>query len=285
MAGYAECAAQRGANLILFPEAALCGYELDTEHSGEDQMHCRLAEPIPGPASYAMAEVAKENNIYIVFGLSERGDDGKVYNSAAVISPRGILGKYRKMHLNPADKIWAAHGEEPFMFDTEWGKFGIAICYDTYVFPELMRYYAANGCRLHLNPCAVNTIVTARNIREAIEYLSVNNAIFIASANCVGRYKTDKFVGGSNVIGPGKNAPEPHYYVGNAPGTPGSDEQKMIWHIDLTYVNKSWHYDWGRKQPDFVRIYVKLYAEVAAWPCYQNKKSLGFLHSPCLKPL
>ena len=66
MAGYAECAAKKGAHLILFPETALTGYDVDFDHEGDEQMHRQLAEPVPGPSSLALAEVAKEFNIYIV---------------------------------------------------------------------------------------------------------------------------------------------------------------------------------------------------------------------------
>ena len=121
---------------------------------------------------------------------------------------------------------------------------------------------------------SINTGVTAKNIKESLEYNSANNAIFIASSNCTGLYKTDDFVGGSNIIGPGKNAPETHYYAGYAPGTPGSDEQEMyIGTLDLTFVSKSWHHlQWIEENPDFrPQIYIRMYEEIAKLPKYQQK--------------
>ena len=49
--GYIECAAARGANLVVLPETALTGYDADLEHAGDERMHHRLAEPIPGPST------------------------------------------------------------------------------------------------------------------------------------------------------------------------------------------------------------------------------------------
>ena len=88
IAGFAECAAKRGADIVLLPETALSGYDVVDPEGGEC-MHHRLAEPIGGPACQKLGETAKEHGIYIAFGLPERGDDGAVYNSAAVIGPDG----------------------------------------------------------------------------------------------------------------------------------------------------------------------------------------------------
>lgn len=271
MIDYTECAAKRGANLIVFPETALCGYDLDPEFTGIDQMHHRVAETVPGPSSEALAAVAAEHNVYVVYGLSELGADGKVYNSAAVVGPEGVIGSYQKMHLPATEPLWAARGAKPFMFDTEWGKMGVAICYDSYVFTELMRYYRAHGCRMHINPCAVDTSVTAKNIKESVEYNSGNNAIYIASANCTGFHRVNDFVGGSNIIGPAKNVPDIHYYAGSAFGTPGSDEQEMhIGTIDLSYVEKPFlAKQWAETDPDFrPAIYAKMYEELSQLPKY-----------------
>lgn len=278
MKGFAECAAKRGADLVLFPETALTGYDLDPDAVGSEQMHHRLAEPIPGPSSLAMAEVAAEYGIYAVFGLAERADDGTVYNAAAVVGPEGtVLGGYRKMHLPATEPQWAARGCKPFIFETPWGKIGLSICYDTFVFNEIMRYYRACGCRLHLNPCAVDSSVTARNVKDAIEYQAANNAIYIASANCTGRHRVNDFVGGANVVGPGKNVPEVHYYAGCPFGDPGNDQQEMYMStIDLSYTSKPFLAKlWDENEPDFrPDVYAIMYNELLDLPQYK-KSSQG----------
>ena len=74
--GYLECAAARGANLVVLPEAALTGYDADLDHEGDERMHHRLAEPIPGPSTEAVAEATHRLGVYAVFGLAERAEDG-----------------------------------------------------------------------------------------------------------------------------------------------------------------------------------------------------------------
>ena len=97
--GYIECAAARGANLVVLPETALTGYDVVAAPEGEACMHHRLAEPIPGPSTEAVAEVTHRLGVYAVFGLAERAEDGTVYNAAVACGPDGVLGRYRKMHL------------------------------------------------------------------------------------------------------------------------------------------------------------------------------------------
>lgn len=264
--GYIECAAARGANLVVLPETALTGYDADLAHEGDERMHHRLAEPIPGPSTEAVAEVTHRLGVYAVFGLAERAESGTVYNSAAACGPDGVLGRYRKMHLPADEPTWAGRGDEPFMFGTPWGPVGVSICYDTFVFSEIMRYYRANGCRIIANPFAVNTGVTARNIKDSLEYLAANNDVYIASANCTGCALTDDFVGGSSVIGPGKNVPAVHYYAGGPCGAPGSDEQELhLGTVDLSYVDKPFlAKQWADEDPDFrPDVYARWYAELA----------------------
>ena len=218
--GYLECAAARGANLVVLPETALTGYDADLDHEGDERMHHRLAEPIPGPSTEAVAEATHRLGVYAVFGLAERAEDGTVYNAAVACGPDGVLGRYRKMHLPADEPSWAGRGDEPFMFGTPWGPVGVSICYDTFVFSEIMRYYRASGCRLIANPFAVNTGVTARNIKDSLEYLAANNDVYIASANCTGCAISDDFVGGSSVMWGGTTS---------ARGSPAASRTARTW--------------------------------------------------------
>ena len=72
MCEYAECAARRGADLILFPEMSLNGFDyyIDDRISLEDKRS--TAETVDGPACRTMAETAKKYGIYIVFGMAGR---------------------------------------------------------------------------------------------------------------------------------------------------------------------------------------------------------------------
>jgi 5-aminopentanamidase len=119
--GYAKAAAKRGANIIVFPEMALTGYDLDTEHSGNNRMQIAQAETIPGPSSNLLASIAREYNVYIIVGMPEESADGAIYNFTAVIGPDDVLGSYRKIHPFGNENSWCKKGHSPYIIDTEWG--------------------------------------------------------------------------------------------------------------------------------------------------------------------
>ena len=61
------------------------------------ETHLGLAETVPGPSSDAIAALAREHDLYVIFGLPERDaeDSKKLYNAAAVIGPDGVIGTLR----------------------------------------------------------------------------------------------------------------------------------------------------------------------------------------------
>lgn len=238
MEEYCISAGKQGADLILFPETALTGYDNDTDHPRTDKMHCRLAEAIPGCATSRLAEAAKKYNMYIIFGMPEK-DGEEVYNSAAIIRPDGMTQTYRKLHLPFDEATWAVPGDKPVLLDTPWGPVGITICYDTYCFPELIRYYRAMGARLCLNvtacPDAPCTQGAARLSIPAYAYI---NYMFIASANLCGYDKSSYFIGGSGVVGPDVSKGDAFSYLGKSFGEEGCDRPGMyLGTIDLSLAD------------------------------------------------
>lgn len=208
---FSVSAAKRGADIILFPELCLTGYDIYINENISKEKKIALSEVTSGPSTKAVEKIAKENDIYIVFGMAEKvNDSDKLYNSAVAIGPEGIIGAYRKIHPFDLENTWCEKGDKPFMFDTKWGPVSVGICYDTYQFPELMRYYVSKGSRLYLNPTALIEEYTKPNSREAfknyyvptLEYGVLSNTIFIASANLTGFDDEDFFGGGSVIIGP-----------------------------------------------------------------------------------
>ena len=101
-----------------------------------------MVDTLPGALSAPIAEVAKKLGMYVVFPTYERGEErGVVYNSAALIDPRGeVMGVYRKTHLFPTERKsaggWSTPGNKPVVVETELGSIGLMICYDG-DFPEL----------------------------------------------------------------------------------------------------------------------------------------------------
>ncbi|MGE5379635.1 MAG: carbon-nitrogen hydrolase family protein [Methylocystaceae bacterium] len=225
--GFSVAAAKRGADLVLFPEMCLMGYDFFIDEKVNRETKVKATETLAGPSCMALAEVARQYGIYIVFGASEKKDDSDIlYNSAIAIGPDGVIGAYQKIHPFETESIWCEKGEDPFMFDTPWGPISVGICFDTYQFPELMRYYVAKGSRLYLNPTAVVEEIPKECSRQAfinyyaptLEYGVLCNTIFIASANLTGFDGVNYFGGGSAILGPKINAffeTDLNYYAGD----------------------------------------------------------------------
>ena len=97
-------AASQGIELLVFPEEALIGADACTgclAIGGPCDTHVALAETIPGPATDRIARLARELDMYVIFGMAERDPvlARTLYNAAAVIAPDGVMGSYRK--INP----------------------------------------------------------------------------------------------------------------------------------------------------------------------------------------
>ena len=95
-------AAREGANIVCLPELFRTQYFCQRE----DPALFDLAEPIPGPSSNALADVAKQEGVVIIASLFERRAAGIYHNTAAVLERDGsLLGTYRKMHI-PDDPLY-----------------------------------------------------------------------------------------------------------------------------------------------------------------------------------
>lgn len=189
----ARAAAQAGAELLLCPECWLGGY--NAPQAG-------LAETVDGPSASAIAEIARENNLAIVYGFAER--DGEiVYNSAIAIGSNGErLGLYRKLHLfgdfERGEYVPGSGFMPPFTY-CGW-KIGLLICYDV-EFPEAVRHVALAGAELVLIPtalspeygCVPGAIVPAR---------AVENQIYVCYCNHAGEEDGLAYLGGSCLAGP-----------------------------------------------------------------------------------
>jgi predicted amidohydrolase len=192
-------AKKRGAELVIFPELSLTGYVV------RDEIY-ELAERIPGPSTETMEEVAKKNQIHLVFGMPEISakTEATLHNSAVLIGPEGFIGKYHKMYLPThsifEEKRYFRPGYETAVFDTELGKLGLIICYDIY-FPEVTRLTRLKGAEL------IVCISASPGVRRAFfEVLTVARAIentaFLAFVNLAGIQDGLQFWGGSRLIGP-----------------------------------------------------------------------------------
>ena len=141
MAAVVEQAAAAGARLIVLPEAGTTGYVY------RDYAQLRpFLDPIPGKATHALEPIARLYGDYVVVGIAEIDPEtGLAYNTAALIGPDGLVGKYRKMGLNPTDQLFFCPGNLGVpVFDTPLGRIALTICFDD-VYWELSRVAAVKG--------------------------------------------------------------------------------------------------------------------------------------------
>lgn len=243
---YTEAAGRQGVQLLVFPETALTGYDVEEQEVREERMHRKLAEKTPGSATDAVAELAAKYDMYVIFGMAERDvkEEDKVYNAAAVVGPEGFIGTARKIHLPFAEGQWADNGDKPFLFDTPWGPVGVGICYDFYVYPEITRYARAKGARLFVNCTAIATAESkgagGYTGNLSIEYIVSNSAMFVALSNLCGLDACGSwFMGGSGVVGPSQKSVEVFRYSGKWFLEDGADESGMqVTTVDLSDVEK-----------------------------------------------
>src|SRR5258706_127993 len=149
-------AAARGAQIISLHELFRSEYFCRKE----DPDLFNLAEPVPGPATEALAKVAKEKKVVLVVSLFERRAAGVYHNSCAVLDADGsFLGKYRKMHI-PDDplyyeKFYFTPGDLGFPnFQTQYGKIGVQICWDKW-YQEGSRVTALSGAQVIFYPTSI----------------------------------------------------------------------------------------------------------------------------------
>lgn len=189
-------AAAQGADLVVFPELALLGAGSCEECSALEaacETHQRLAETVPGPSSQVLADLAREHDLYIVYGLHEQdaADPTKLYNAAAVVGPEGELGSYRKVHLGEppwvTEGLTFTPGTSLPLFPTRFGPVGVQICYDFWFNPELTRLLALKGARLIA--CPVGSFAAPgrdESMRTSALSRAQENLVHVVVSNSVG---------------------------------------------------------------------------------------------------
>lgn len=119
---------------------------------GHRDGYAAVAEPIPGPSTEAIGEKARKHNMYVVAGLIER-DGSAIYNTGVLIDRQGKLaGKYRKVYL-PREELEGGitPGRSFPVFETDFGKVGIMICYDVF-FTDPAKALAVQGAEILFLP-------------------------------------------------------------------------------------------------------------------------------------
>jgi predicted amidohydrolase len=117
--------------------------------------------------------------------LAERSG-GRLYNSAVLIGPRGVVGVYRKVHLFHEEKLYFTPGDLGLpLFDIRDVKVGLLVCFDHF-FPEAARTLALQGARIICHP---SNLVLPEFGQLTTRVRSIENRVFWILAN---RYGTEE---------------------------------------------------------------------------------------------
>lgn len=196
-------AAAQGAKLMGLPEL------FNTEYFPQelDSKFFDYAETIPGPTTDTIARLCKELDVWVVTPLFEVDSTTSVfYNSAAVIGPQGVMGRYRKRHIPSIpfglEKSYFAPGNVGYpVFETPYGRIGTIICYDRH-FPECYRHLAVKGAEIVFTCANSPTEFSKRNWLPEMQVNATGNGIFIVQTNVVGPEGHHTFFGSSAIVGP-----------------------------------------------------------------------------------
>lgn len=181
-------------NLVILPELSNSGYNFK---NFDEAWECSEVIGQSGSFQDFLAEQAIKRKAYIVSGINEREGD-KLYNTAILVGPEGMAGKYRKMHLFMNEKDIFTPGITGLpVFDLGGYRIGIQICFD-YFFPEPWRILAQQGADLICHP---SNILTS-NPRKVLPALALMNRVYIATANRTGTENDITFNGQSMIIDP-----------------------------------------------------------------------------------
>jgi deaminated glutathione amidase len=183
-------AAAEGARVVALPEVF--------NWRGSKKIEREFAEPIPGPSSAAMAQLAHDLGIYLLAGsiLEEIPGSERAYNTSLLFDPAGkALASYRKIHLFDVDLAngvslresdTRAHGETIAVVKTDLCSMGLSVCYDLR-FPELYRGLASQGVELIFIPSAFTAYTGEAHWETLLRARAIENQAYIIAPDQFGK--------------------------------------------------------------------------------------------------
>ncbi len=185
------------ADIVVLPELAFTGYLFQDR----EELLQVAEDPDESTTVHRLTRLCARNGLQLVTGFAERKAD-KVYNSALVIGPTGIVHRYRKLHLFCTEKEYFDPGDMPLCtWEVKGARIGVMICFD-WVFPEVARALALQGADLLCHPS--NLVLTY--CQQTMRSRSLENAVYSITANRTGHEVRPrgelKFTGQSQILDP-----------------------------------------------------------------------------------
>lgn len=225
-----EKVSKEGADIAVLPEMFCCPYD--------NKWFKKFSEEEGGFAYKAMSNAAKENGIYLVAGTIPELENDKVYNTSFAFDRNGAqIARHRKMHLFDIDVKGGQYfkesdtftpGKDVTVFETEFCKIGLAICYDIR-FLELARLMAKEGAEVLIYPAAFNMTTGPAHWELSFRARALDNQVYtIGVAPARDMEASYHSYGNSIVASP----------WGNVVNRVDEKEDYIIQEIDLDYVKK-----------------------------------------------
>ncbi|HUB05096.1 MAG TPA: nitrilase-related carbon-nitrogen hydrolase [Solirubrobacteraceae bacterium] len=199
--GALSAAVAGGAQVVVLPELVNSGYVFASREEAQ-----AAAAPADGTLLASWAREAARGDTVVVGGFCERGPDGRVFNSSALVDGGGVRAVYRKLHLWADESRWFDAGDQPApVVETRHGRIGLGVCYDI-EFPELTRGLALAGADLLALPTNWPRDPHPPDGRPVLHSLAAMtaylNRVFVAVCDRCGTERGLEFEGGSVIAGP-----------------------------------------------------------------------------------
>jgi predicted amidohydrolase len=179
IAAFAAEAAMSEVDIVCFPELAVTGY-------GRSAAMRALAEPVPGPTSQRLEDIARKTGVTVMAGLLEATRSGAVLNTHLVVTPLGLSAKYSKTHVPINERPAFGAGDHRVVFEHAKARCGVLICYDAH-FPELSSVLTEDGAEVLFVPHAsANGEGRREKVERWMRFLparAYDNGVFVAVCN------------------------------------------------------------------------------------------------------
>lgn len=191
-----EGAAEAGCSLVQLPELWISGYDLE---------NCEAHSHAVRWYGEQLQKLADRHQL-IIGGSYITAHSGKHFNSYLLFIPgQSVPRQYDKTHLFKLleEDTYFTPGDSLTVVDLDWGRVGLAICYDVR-FPELVRAYADRGIDCLLVAAQWGAQRTD-HWRTLLRARAIENQIFIVAANGIGSIHDKQLAGYSVVLDPWGN--------------------------------------------------------------------------------
>lgn len=182
------------ADLLVLPELCNSGYHfVSPEQAYESSEAVRDSRFLR-----ILTELCQRHRLHVVTGFNERVES-RLYNSAVLVGPDGVVGLYRKLHLFLDEKEFFQSGDLGLPSFTMNGvRIGLLICFD-WMFPECWRILALKGADIICHP---SNLVLPGRAQKAVPVHAMMNRVFVITANRIGSERELTFTGRSLIADP-----------------------------------------------------------------------------------